>query len=766
MKSIFILCSLLSSVTLLMAQPYVHQVPIPQRATSEEIVKLAAQVVPSPQQTDFLALDFTCFIHIGINTFTGQEWGSGKEDPKLFNPGDTLDTDQWCRVAKAAGMKLMLITVKHHDGLCLWQTRYNQEFSVRATPWRGGKGDVLKDLAASCRRHGLKLGVYLSPADLYQMESAKGLYGNGSKPRASMIPTSAETFSSNPSQVRSDKPKGAPVIAVEADDYNRYFMNQLYELLTEYGPIHEVWFDGAHPKQKGGQTYIKKEWFALIRQLAPQAVIFGGPDVRWCGNEAGGTREEEWNVLTVSSLEESGIDRPQDDVASDALIAQKEYDVYGKKYPAKSLYYLVPEVNTSIRAGWFWRNEHEQSVRTADDVFDIYERGAGGNGVFLLNVPPNNHGLFSDRDVACLEEVGRRIESTYGNRALMIGANAAEEKLLDNDLTTFWQSKDPSCEVEMRLAAAKEINRVVAREAVDKVGQRIAEHAVDVWLDGKWQEVAKGKTVGFRKILRFPAVKTERIRLRVIKARMAPALASLEVYHYAAPLPAPLIGSDATGKVVISVSQNADFSWNPHGQGDLSNSWRFVYTTDGTVPDAHSTRYEQAINLSQGGLLKACVVQGERIGPITEQRLGISPIAWKVVECSSEHDAKYSAAKAIDGNAQSYWHSSWNEPIPSHPHHLTVDMGRELMVGGFTYLPRQDRQVPDSMVERGTMEFSKDGKNWNPAVDFHFGNLVNDPSLRTQVLTEKQQARFFRFRSQSGAVGKPYAGAAEIGILP
>jgi alpha-L-fucosidase len=766
MKSILFLCSFFSCASFVMSQPYVHEVPIPERATSADIIELASQVVPSPNQSAFLSLDFTCFIHIGINTFTGKEWGSGQEDPKLFNPGDTLDTDQWCRVAKAAGMKLMLITVKHHDGLCLWQTRYNQEFSVRATPWRDGKGDVLKDLVASCRKHGLKLGVYLSPADLYQMESAKGLYGNGSKPRATKIPTAVETFLSDPTQVRSDKPKDAPVIAVEADDYNRYFMNQLYELLTEYGSIHEVWFDGAHPKQKGGQTYIKKEWFSLIRQLAPEAVIFGGPDVRWCGNEAGGTREAEWNVLTVSSVEESGVDRPQDDVASDALIVQKEYEVYGKKYPAKSLYYLIPEVNTSIRAGWFWRNEHEQSVRSADDVFDIYERGAGGNGVFLLNVPPNNHGLFSARDVACLEEVGRRIESTYGNRDLMKGAKATEENLLDCDLTTFWQAKEPSCEVEMRLASAKEINRVVVREAVEKVGQRIAEHAVDVWLDGKWQEVAKGKTVGFRKILRFPAVKTERIRLRVMKARMAPALASLEVYHYAAPLPAPLIGRDAAGKVMISLPQTAGFSWKPHGQGDPSNSVRFVYTIDGSVPDARSPRYEQAIDLSQGGLLKACAVLGERMGPIAEQRLGISPFSWKVVECSSEHDATYAAAKAIDGNTQSYWHSSWNEPVTNHPHHLTVDMGLEVTVGGFTYLPRQDRQVPDSMVERGTIEFSKDGKSWSSPIAFHFGNLLNDPSLRTELFSAKQQARYFRFTSNAGAAGKPYAGAAEIGILP
>lgn len=765
-KSIFsflVACLMLSA---LQAQPYVHSVEIPANAQPQEIINLASQVLPSPNQSAFLALDFTCFIHIGINTFTGKEWGSGTESPEVFQPGDTLDADQWCRVAKAAGMKMMLITVKHHDGFCLWQTRYNDAFSVKATSWRAGKGDVLRELTEACAKHGLKVGVYLSPADLYQMESAQGIYGNGSKSRASVIPTAPEYFLQDPLKVRADRKKDAPVISVDADDYNRYFMNQLYELLTEYGPIHEVWFDGAHPKQKGGQQYLKTEWFALIRKLAPEAVIFGGPDVRWCGNEAGGTRDAEWNVLTVSSVAESGVDRPQADVASDASIVQREYEVYGKKYPANFLYYLVPEINTSIRAGWFWRNEHEQSVRNADDVFDIYERAAGGNGIFLLNVPPNNQGLFAPRDVATLEEVGRRIRSTYGNRDLMNGAQASQENLLDDDLATFWQSKERTCELELRLSAVRKINRVVVREAVEKVGQRIGEHAVDAWIEGKWQEVAKGKTVGYRKILRFPAVDTERIRVRVLQSRMAPAIASLEVYHYDAPLPAPVISRDAAGKVVISLPQNAGFSWKPHGQGDPSREVNFVFTTDGSQPDARSTRYQQAIDMPQGGLLKACAVQGDRLGPVMELRLGISPSGWKVVDCSSEHDANYAAAKAIDGNEQSYWHTSWNEPIPQHPHQLTVDMGRELSVGGFTYLPRQDRQVPDSMVERGTISFSKDGKTWSAPVDFHFGNLVNDPSLRTELFTTKQQARFFRFVSTAGAAGKPYAGAAEIGILP
>jgi alpha-L-fucosidase len=173
----------------LAAQPFVHEVPRDPADNAEAVLRKSASVVPSPRQLAFHQLEFTCFIHFGPNTFTGAEWGNGKEDPAVFDPGETLDTDQWCRVAKDAGMRMMLITVKHHEGFCIWQTRYNDRFSVRGIPWRGGKGDVLRELAESCRKHGLKLGVYLSPADLYQIESSDGLYGNGSAYTDSVIPT-------------------------------------------------------------------------------------------------------------------------------------------------------------------------------------------------------------------------------------------------------------------------------------------------------------------------------------------------------------------------------------------------------------------------------------------------------------------------------------------------------------------------------------------------------------------------------------------------
>jgi alpha-L-fucosidase len=312
-------------------------------------------------------------------------------------------------------------------------------------------------------------------------------------------------------------------------------MNQLYELLTEYGPIHEVWFDGAHPKRKGGQKYIRDEWFAMIRKLAPDAVIFGGPDVRWCGNEKGDTRETEWNVLTVESLKVSGFDRPRDELATDRMITAKGYDVYREKFKSNYLYYLIPEVDTSIRDGWFWRNDTEQYVKSADEIFDIYERAVGGNSVFLLNIPPNRYGKFSQRDEKCLIEVGKRIRKTY-NTDLSKGASANVGKLFDNNIETYWQADKKNTSFTVTLPNKQKINRVILQEAISKVGQRVKEHQLDAWVDGKYKQVAKGTTIGYKKILRFKTVVTDRLRVRIFDARKEPAIASFSAHYYQKPV--------------------------------------------------------------------------------------------------------------------------------------------------------------------------------------------------------------------------------------
>ena len=344
-----------------------------------DIIAKAAHVVPSPNQLAALQNEFIAFIHFGPNSFTRLEWGSGKEDPKVFDLKE-LDTDQWCEAMKAAGMKMVILTVKHHDGFVLWQSRYTKH-GIMSTGFRNGKGDILKDLSESCRKYGLKLGVYLSPADLYHIENPEGLYGNLSPYTKRTIPREV------PGRPFANKTRFEFVV----DDYNEYFLNQLFEILTEYGPIHEVWFDGAHPKRKGGQTYNYPAWKKLIKALAPDAVIFGREDVRWCGNEAGGTRSTEWNVIPYQAN--------PDTMSNFADMTDKDLGSREQLYKAKYLHYQQAETNTSIREGWFYRDDTHQKVRSTDDVFDIYERAVGGNSTFLLNIPPNRNGKFSPTDV-------------------------------------------------------------------------------------------------------------------------------------------------------------------------------------------------------------------------------------------------------------------------------------------------------------------------------------------------------------------------------
>jgi alpha-L-fucosidase len=491
--------------------------------STEEMIRMAATTTPAPRQLAWQQCEFTCFIHFGVNTFTGREWGSGKEAPALFNPTD-LDTDQWCRAMKAAGMKLVVFTAKHHDGFCLWPTRYTRH-SVAASPWRDGQGDVLRDLSESCQKHGIKLGVYLSPADLYQIENPEGLYGNGSSYTQRTIPrpVAGRPFA--------DK----RTFTYGCDDYNEYFLNQLFELLTEYGPVHEVWFDGAHPKRKGGQTYTYHQWYDLIRTLAPEAVIaVKGPDVRWCGNEAGHTRPSEWSVIPIRGTPEEWRwpDMRGDDLGS----LKRLQEVLGnggflRWYPA--------ETNTSIRHGWFWRDER-QVVKSVAEILDIWYRSVGGNTVFLLNVPPDNRGRFADRDVRVLETVGAILKDTF---AVNLAADArvvvsstrdtfAGANVLDGDPITSWMpaAEDAAHTLTLDLDGKQTFNRIVLQEQIRDYSQRIVRFAVDIQQGDSWEEIASDTVVGYKRICRIPAVSTDRVRVRILESRLNPTISEFGLY--------------------------------------------------------------------------------------------------------------------------------------------------------------------------------------------------------------------------------------------
>lgn len=703
----------------------------------EAIIEKAAHVIPTPNQLDALQNEYIAFIHFGPNTFTRMEWGNGMEDPKVFDLKE-LDTDQWCEAMKAAGMKMVIITVKHHDGFVLWQSRYTKH-GIMSSGFEGGKGDILKELSVSCQKYGLKLGVYLSPADLFQIENPDGLYGNLSKYTKRTIPREVQ------GRPFANQTKFEFVV----DDYNEYFLNQLFELLTEYGPIHEVWFDGAHPKRKGGQTYNYHAWKELIQKLAPKAVIFGREGVRWCGNEAGGTRPTEWNVIPYPADPDT---MTQFADMTDPVLGGRD-----ELYKGKYLHYQQAETNTSIREGWFYRDDTHQKVRSADDVFDIYERAVGGNSTFLLNIPPNREGRFSPADVESLKEAGKHIKETYGTDLLQ-GAQGPDQ-VLDGKSDTWLLMDEGQKEFIVTTPSPVTINRIMLQEAVATNGERVEKHAVDAWVDGAWKEIAVSTNIGYKRILRFPEVTTAKLRVRLLESRLTPAISHISAHYYKSRPPQLSFKQDVNGLVTIEPKLQ-DFGWNPHGQnaaGNLNVGYKIYYTTDGKEPTESSTEYKEPFKTNRGELKAFAVLKGEK-GPMHSERLGLTKQNWKLLEASSEAK-RNPATAAFDAMARTFWRSEEGNL----PQFIAIDLGAKETLNGFAYTPQTRNS--EGMIAKGIIKVSDDGKNWKEVESFEFGNLINDPTKRYHYFKKPVTARYIRIEATEIAAGGKVAAIAEFDLL-
>ncbi|WP_337085325.1 alpha-L-fucosidase [Elizabethkingia anophelis] len=701
--------------------------------SKELIIEKAAHVIPSKNQLDALRNEFIAFIHFGPNTFTRMEWGNGMEDPKIFDLKE-LDTDQWCKSLKDAGMKMVILTVKHHDGFVLWQSRYT-DHGIMSTSFQNGKGDILRDLSKSCQKYGLKLGLYLSPADLYQIENPKGLYGNLSQYTKRTIPREV------PGRPFSNKTK----FEFEVDDYNEYFLNQLFEILTEYGPIHEVWFDGAHPKTKGGQKYNYEAWKKLIHTLAPKAVIFGQGDVRWCGNEAGVTRKTEWNVLPFNNK----------DLTEITGLTDWEEDNIGRRdrlYNGHFLHYQQAEVDTSIREGWFYRDDVYQKVRSADDVFDIYERSVGGNSTFILNVPPNRDGKFSDQDVKVLSETGKRIKETY-SKDLLQGAKGPKQVLDHNDVTYSLLNNN---QLIIETPTPVIFNRIMLQEAVSTHGERVESHAVDAWIDGEWKEIATATNIGYKRILRFSEVATRKIRLRVLQDRGSVAISSIAAYYYKMRPPQLTILQDKTGKVSID-EKKQPFDWKNQDKKDVKDKdkdFNIYYTTDGSEPGINSLKYNGSFEKEQGTIKAVAILKGDR-GAVQTEVVGIAKNKWKLAE-PKNGTKNHSAEAAFDANPKTFWQSE-NQNIPQN---LSLDLGALYTLTGMAYTPQT--AFGGGMMAKGIVEISADGKKWEAVSAFEFGNLVNDPSKRSLYFKQAVKARYVRVTAQEIAGNSQALTIAEL----
>ena len=466
----------------------------------EQIIIKAANIVPTKQQYEWQKLEFIAFAHFGMNTFTNNEWGAGKEDENLFNPTN-FDAHQWARVYKNAGMKLAILTVKHHDGFCLWPSRFT-EHSVKNSLWKNGKGDVVREFTDACREYGLKVGLYLSPWDRNNPD-----YG--------------------------DSPK-----------YNEFFCNQLRELLTNYGEITEVWFDGANGEGPNGkkQVYDWQVYYKVIRELQPNVVVFGmAPDIRWVGTESGYGRETEWNVIPIdlSKLNEvtaASMKNPLDEIYQPKDLMGDDLGSREKIFKANGLFWYPAETDVSIRPGWFYRATEDTMVKSPEKLVDIYFSSVGRNGVLLLNVPPDKRGLISDYDIKSLTGMKRILDETFKNN---LAADAKikssgmkktfQKNLLDDN--TYWttDSTRTSAEMEFILTKSKIFNVVMLQEEI-RAGQHIEKFHLEYWNGKKWNTFVDGTTVGYKRLLRFQPVKAKRIKLVIEQSRSNPTLANFGLY--------------------------------------------------------------------------------------------------------------------------------------------------------------------------------------------------------------------------------------------
>ncbi|MGA9451708.1 MAG: discoidin domain-containing protein [Verrucomicrobiia bacterium] len=742
--------------------PYATMQVISNGDSAAVIAEKAAKVLPRANQTDWMRLERTFFLHFGVNTFNGVEWGSGHEDPSIFNPTE-LDANQWCSAMQNFGGKMIVLVCKHHDGFCLWPTRYTQH-SVAASPWLDGKGDEVRAVANAARKYGLKLGVYLSPADLYQLrtnpKNPGGYYGDGSSNVLSVIPTDPASFKSNPALGRTP-PAGFTNYTYEVDDYNRYFLNQLYELLTQYGPIEEVWFDGANPDPSVHETYNYAAWYDLIRHLQPGAVIMGkGPDARWVGNEGGVGRTTEWGVipLPMSPDKFNWPDMQAGDLGSRAKLT-----------PGSYLWWYPAEVNTTILGSsqWFWaRDKHP---RTVTQLVDIFYTSVGRNGNLILNLSPDKRGLVPDNQLEALNQTAEIINETFATDLAAGGKVTADTfnatngpaLALDGNLDTWWEAAPGMTNgtVTLTLPKAVTFDVVSLHEAVDHRGQRIESFDIETWTGTAWvtaENIPSDEltTVGHRRLIRLKSpVTTSQVRVRITGSRQEPTLAEMGLFKQSIYGLSPTISDRSTDNLVTI---------------NNAGGCKMVYTVDGTEPTTNSPVYQSPITLPLTGTVQAaCVMPNGKLGIVTSKTFaGLPPTGWKVVATDSQEMAgeNNSAANAIDGNSSTIWHTRWNDDLKL-PHFITIDMGTPHHIGGFTYLPRQDGN-PNGTVENYRFETSADGATWTTNVaSGTFPNIRNNPSLQI-VGFAPVNARFFRFTALREINANGWTSAAEISVLP
>jgi alpha-L-fucosidase len=670
--------------------------------------------VPSERQLAWHEMEFYAFVHFSLNTFTDKEWGYGNESPKLFNPTQ-LDCRQWARIFKDAGMKGIIITAKHHDGFCLWPSRYT-DHSVKNSPWKDGKGDVIRELSNACKEYGLKFGIYLSPWD------------------------------------RNNASYGTP-------EYITYYRNQLRELLTNYGEVFEVWFDGANGgtgwyggadenRHVDRKTYY--DWpntIKIVRELQPMAVIFSdaGPDIRWVGNEAGWAPKTNWCLLRRDEF----------------YPGSPNYKQLPKGHE-NGTHWVPAEVDVSIRPGWFYHPSEDHKVKSLKQLLDIYYHSVGRNASFLLNVPPDRRGLIHEEDVRQLKRLAAQLKKDFADdltrhKGVAVTAGNIRGKsekygpqnTIDENKDTYWATDDSVKVSSVIIDFGKPLtfNRFLVQEYI-RLGQRVKGFTLDYQDGNTWKNIAQETTIGHKRILRFPSVTARKVRFTVTDSKACPVISNISIYKAPKLMDPPVITRDKQGLVRIKA---------------LDEGLEIHYTLDGSMPGKSSDKYSGPIPLTGPAMVKAVVIDPESgtMSAIATADYDIPKNMWSIATVRPGDKKKTEAI--IDDNPKTVW-TNKEEGKNNLPAEIIIDLGKTYRIMGFTYLPPQGKYI-DGTVTKYELYISKNRLKWGaPVSKGEFSNIKNNPVL--QVKTFKPvEGSFIKFKAISTIDDKPYMSIAELGIL-
>lgn len=654
--------------------------------------------IPDERQIAWQSLEFYGFVHFNMNTFSDREWGFGDEKPEQFNPSG-LDAKQWAKVAKEAGMKGLIITAKHHDGFVLWPSAYT-EHSVKNSPWRDGKGDLIQEFVDACRAEGLKVGIYYSPWDRNHPDYGK-------------------------------------------QEYVTYMRNQLTELLTNYGEIFEIWFDGANGGTGwyGGANEERKvdkfsyyDWpttIELVRKLQPNAMLFSdaGPDVRWVGNEHGFAYETTWSNLMRDSV----------------YAGMPDFSEKWATGQENGTHWVPAESDVSIRPGWYYHAYEDHKVKTLPELMEIYYKSIGQNSSLLINFPVDVRGLIHEKDEEAILKMAAKIKEDFAvnlaekaslKSSFGRGKGYEVSNLTDGDFDTYWTTPDGKIQASVELDFGKSVsfNRLLLQEFVN-LGQRVKAFSLEREVNGSWEKIAEGTTIGYKRILTFPDTEAQKIRINFMDGKGIPVISEIGVYSAPALLFPPKISRTPDGKVSITAAEE---------------SQQLFFSLDGNAPKVGENPYSGEFEVLEATTVQAIAVNAKtgKTSEVARVDFDLAKGNWRPISNDSN------AMRAIDEKSQTFWTSTNNE--------LLLDLGNETALTGFTYLPMQAR-YPSGFISQYSFEISLDGKTWNEVAKGEFSNIQNSPTEQI-IRFDSVTSRFIKLKSIRTTDGNP-ATFGEIGVL-